>query len=305
MTLARSPFLAALVACSAIAMPAMAADPPSPSRFDSRIRFVTYNPADVVPVDTATGVVTHIALEEGETVTTFALGDAEAWTVKDRDNHIFIKPKADHADTNLVVITDRRTYNFWLAYHRARPVVSKGKADLGTPKTGKESGAIYQLSFHYPESTQKAKSKAEAEEAAAKAKIEASFSAPPASASTNYVMAGDYSIAPLNVWDDGRFTYFKFQANRDIPAIYMVDADGQETIVNRNSVGAASDVVVTQKVNDQWRLRLGNQALTVRNNDMVPARDKPIVTRPRYEDNARYTGTSSPAVQRIIKGGAQ
>lgn len=301
--IAARPFLAALLACSFMSAPALAADTPAASRFDSRIRFVTYNPADVVPVDTAEGVVTHIALEEGETVTTYALGDAEAWTVKDRDNHLFIKPKADHADTNLVVITDRRTYNFWLAYHRARPAVAKAKADLATPKTGKESGAIYQLSFHYPDTAAKAKAAQAAQ--AAKASMEASFSAPPANAKTNYSMSGDYSIAPLNVWDDERFTYFKFQANRDIPAIYMVDADGQEAIVNRNSAGASSDVVVVQKVNDQWRLRLGKQVLAVRNNDMVAGRDRPIVTRPRYEDNARFTSTASPTVQRIIKGEGQ
>lgn len=37
-------------------------------------------------------------------------------------------------------------------------------------------------------------------------------------------------IAPINIWDDGTFTYFKFGANTDIPAIYYVDENGRKSI---------------------------------------------------------------------------
>lgn len=299
-----APSLLALLLSSALALaaaPSLAADTPAASRFDSRIRFVTYNAADVVTLDTAEGVVTHVVFEEGETVMTFATGDADAWAIKDKANHLFLKPTADHADTNLVVITDRRTYNFWLSYRRA-PTPAKGKGALvGGPTTGKESGAIYQLSFHYPDSAAKAKAAA-----SATSSVEDAFKAPSGPISTAYVMTGDRSIAPLNVWDDGRLTYFKFQAQRDLPVIYALDADGSEGIVNRNSAGVASDTIVMQKVSERWRLRLGNQVLTVRNTAMAPLDpEAPIVTRPRYEDPQRYTATSSPNVQRVIKGNSQ
>lgn len=267
-----------VIAAAAMASGAFAAATPTASKFDGRIRYVTYNGADVVRIDTLAGIATHIQLEEGETYVTHAFGDAAAWNFASTGNHVFLKPTADRADTNLILVTDRRTYNFSLVYHAS-----------------KDAEVVYQLSFYYPDTA--AKRNAERSE---EKKLAASFLVPQADANTNYTMAGDRSVAPLNVWDDGKFTYFKFGVNRDIPAIYMVDADGNEAIVNRNSVGDASDVVVVQKVGAKWRLRLGQQALSVFNEQAVADADRPIAT-----NRDRATGTSSPAVTRVVKGGAQ
>lgn len=270
----------ALALCMAVAAvgPAMADQVSTPSKFDSRIRYVTFNPADVVRVDTVAGIATHIRLEEGEEYVTHAFGDAEAWSFAIEKNHVFIKPRAEKADTNLIIVTDRREYNFQLVYH--------AKAD---------GPAVFKLSFHYPDTA--AKQAAVVKEAKA---VEAGFAVPAGPARTNYTMAGDFTIAPLNVWDDGKFTFFKFPGNRDFPAIYMVDADGRESIVNRNSIGKSSDVVVVQKVNEKWSLRLGQQALAVFNEDMIAAGDVPIVTNPYAA-----SGTSSPVVERVVKGAGQ
>ncbi len=265
-------------ACLLAASPALAAQTPTPSKFDGRIGYVTYNAADVVTLHTTAGVATHIALQEGENYVTHAFGDAEAWSFAVERNHVFIKPKADLADSNLILVTDQRTYTFKLVYHAS-----------------KAAEVVYSMSFHYPDVAAKAKA-AVAERGA----IEAGFSAPPANARVNYTMSGDKAISPVNVWDDGKFTYFKFAPNRDVPAIYMVDADGQEAIVNRNSTGAASDVVVVQKVNAKWRLRLGHQVLGVFNEDLLAGWDAPIATHPQSA-----TGTSSDLVQRVVKGGVQ
>jgi type IV secretion system protein VirB9 len=78
-------------------------------------------------------------------------------------------------------------------------------------------------------------------------------------------MSGNTSIAPINVWDDKTFTYFKFPGNRDIPAIYMEHTDGSESIVNRTTKGMGRDVVVMQKVAKTWILRLGQEVLAVYN----------------------------------------
>jgi type IV secretion system protein VirB9 len=276
----RMKLLASAVCAAALlsGVPAQAAQTPTPSKFDGRIGYVTYNPADVVTINTTAGVATHISLQEGESYVTHAFGDSEAWSFAMERNHVFIKPKADLADTNLILVTDQRTYTFRLVYHASRT------ADV-----------VYSMSFHYPDVAAKAKAVA-----AERGAIEAGFASPPANARTNYTMSGAKAIAPVNVWDDGKFTYFKFPENRDLPAIYMVDADGQESIVNRNSVGAASDVVVVQKVNAKWRLRLGQQVLAVFNEDLMGGYDAPIVTNP-----FAATGTSSPNVERVLKGGVQ
>jgi type IV secretion system protein VirB9 len=87
-----------------------AADTPDSSVYDSRIKSTLYNPKNVVELNTAAGYATHILFEEGEEYQNHAFGDGEAWQLKSAKNHIFIKPKAEHADTNLVIITNKRTY---------------------------------------------------------------------------------------------------------------------------------------------------------------------------------------------------
>ena len=37
---------------------------------------------------------------------------------------------------------------------------------------------------------------------------------------------------PTLVFDDGRFTYFRFPGNRPVPAVFAVLADDSETVVN-------------------------------------------------------------------------
>jgi type IV secretion system protein VirB9 len=101
-------------------------------------------------------------------------------------------------------------------------------------------------------------------------------------------MSGDLDIAPVNAWDDGEFTYFKFPGNRDIPAVYMVDVEGTEFIVNRHSMGSANEIVVAQKVAARWVLRLGTRALAVWN-DAYDAEGRRNVSR-----------TASPDVTRVL-----
>jgi type IV secretion system protein VirB9 len=268
---------AAALATALTAAPALADQPTSASKYDGRIRFATYNNADVLTIDTMAGIATHIQLEEGEAYVTHAFGDAAAWSFAMERNHVFLKPKAEKADTNLVIVTDKRTYNFRLRYHNkdTDPVV-------------------YQLSFYYPESQTKATATTNVKDV-----VEKGFKVPTGRANTDYTMAGDRSIAPINVWDDGKFTYFKFPEYRDLPAIYIVDADGRESMVNRNTAGEANDIIVAQKVNEKWRVRLGDQVLSVFNEKMIAERDAPIAT-----NRSDVTGTRSPAVARVIAPGA-
>ena len=86
------------------------------SRFDRRIRYVTYNPDDVVALEAVVGVVTHIVLEPGETYVTHAFGDGKAWDFAVKGNHYFLKAVAENADSNLTIVTDRRSYHLSLIH---------------------------------------------------------------------------------------------------------------------------------------------------------------------------------------------
>jgi hypothetical protein len=47
---------------------------------------------------------------------THAFGDSESWTFAHKMNHFFVKPKQAMSDTNLVIVTDKRTYNIVLHF---------------------------------------------------------------------------------------------------------------------------------------------------------------------------------------------
>ncbi len=104
----------------------------------------------------------------------------------------------------------------------------------------------------------------------------------------DYAMSGDLDLAPTNAWDDREFTYFKFPGQRDLPAIYMVDPDGNESIVNRHSSGPSNEIVVAHKVAAHWVLRLGSRALAIWND--------------AYDQDGRrnVSRTASPDVNRVL-----
>lgn len=250
--------------------PALALDSPLESSFDHRIRSTTFNPLDVVQINTVIGITTHIELEPGETYITHAFGDSASYSFANSSNHIFIKPTAEQANTNLIVITDRRSYKFRLIFQETR-----------------NSRALYSLSFNYPDTA-----RAKALEEMNKKAVADGFKKPSrGSFNTQYTMGGDLDIAPINTWDNNEFTFFKFPGNVDLPGIYLVDAAGNESIVNRSAIGKSNGIYQVQKVNAKWMLRLGDRALSVYNNAYRPD---------GIENKSR---TQSPAVKRVVIGG--
>ncbi|WP_455479331.1 P-type conjugative transfer protein VirB9 [Bartonella sp. B23] len=248
-------------------VPVQALKTPSNSQYDHRIRYVTYNMADVVQIETVLGVATHIILEEGEQYVTHAFGDSDAYAFAHKGRHIFIKPKAELANTNLIVVTDKRSYKFRLQFRNDR------------------ASSTYELAFHYPDSNTQTP-----EEDNQHLAIERGFLKGVKGYNLNYTMSGNQDIAPINVWDNGRVTYFKFSANMDMPSIYVVDAEGNESLIPRTVVGSSNDIIAVHKVNPKWLVRLGKRALAVFNE--------------AYDPNGipNTTGTISSVVHRINKG---
>jgi type IV secretion system protein VirB9 len=208
---------------------------------DGRIRYVDYDPDEVVTIEAAVGIVVHVVLEPGETYVAHAFGDGKAWDFAFRQNHLFLKAVATEADSNLTVVTDRRSYHF------AVKLLTDEKAPT------------YELVFRYRHA------RAGRRGLPRDPGLDEAFERAPRRANLSYSMSGDEDIAPTNCWDDGQFTSFKFGANADLPAIYTVDPDGKESVVNQHSAGASNEIVVMDKVASRWVLRLGNRALAIWN----------------------------------------
>lgn len=255
---------------------------PAQGVFDARVRVVDYNPADVVRLTTFYGVSTHVQFGAKESIKDVAVGDEQAWAVVPRGNHLFIKPKATKADTNVTVVTDQRVYHFALVVEQRSVKDASAWSD---------ANLIFSLSFRYPDEA--------AERLTAQAKVDAAraqqtdmngrlAAAKRRDENRDYWVAGSPEVTPTAARDDGRFIYLTFSNNRDMPAVYAVDAEGNEALVNTNVEGHE---IVVQRLVRQLTLRKGNAVACVVNKafDLDGGKDN-------------ETGTVAPDVERVVKG---
>ncbi|MEY3201044.1 MAG: hypothetical protein RIR70_594 [Pseudomonadota bacterium] len=269
-------------------LPAVALAELVPQRgdYDPRVRIVDYNPLNVVRLATFYGVSTHVQFADGEVIRDVAVGDDQAWKIVPRGNHLFIKPQARKADTNVTVITDKRTYQFALVVHQRA---------LSDPTAWADPNLIFSLKFNYPDE-ESAKQAATANRAAVKSRLDAVGMRPaetrPARPNFDYWVAGSDEITPTAAHDDGRFIFLTFSNNRDMPAVYAMDKDGNESLINTHVVNG--NTIVVQRVVKQLVLRKGTAVASIWNKsfDMNGGTDN-------------TTGTVSPEVERVIKGSSK
>ena len=222
---------------------------PAPVSVDPRIRSVDYVADGVITVPVSEGVVTRIVLERSEKIIAAATGvpskcdnDEHLWcVVADADaNEVWVKPKPGATHNNLELKTDRRDYSF----------------DL-------EVGAVttYRVMLHY------AADAASVSRGPNEAQLVADrlADAQPQPKNLSYSLESNQKgadITPKAVFDDGRFTYFKFPGNSELPTIFVIGSDGKEARTNFNMSG---DYIVVQRVGRQFVLRLGKSVVSVWN----------------------------------------
>jgi type IV secretion system protein VirB9 len=228
-----------------LASPATAEVNPRSGPRDTRIRYVWYHKDEVVAVNASYGASTMITFADDEKIETLGAGDALAWRIEPnkRGNILFVKPVEKNALANLNVITNKRSYVFMLK-GEFRPVGSQ----------------VFSIVFRYPESdADNAAMMAEARERAAqpnRARLKAE------NVNSAYGYKGATGVKPLIVFDDGVKTWFRFDPAREVPAIYVVDGDRNESLINFRREG---EYLVVDKVNYQWTLRNGDTYLCLFN----------------------------------------
>ena len=236
---------------------------------DSRVREVGYDPGVVVTVQVKRGVVTHILLDPDEAITDVASGlgsdcaKAEAvWCVAAQPGgrSIFIKAKSGaRAANNLAVVTDKRTHSFLLTV--------LADDDSRTP--------AYRLTVKAPVVRTVVAARPPARETAPPIPIVVApteeelvasrLTAKPQVVNSSYSISegdGSADIVPTLVFDDGRFTYFRFPGSREVPAVFDVLGDGSETLVNTRM---EDDLLVVDRVSRRMTLRAGSAVVGVWN----------------------------------------
>lgn len=172
---------------------------PEPGPGDPRIQTVLYDPDQVVQLQAAPGYQVGIEFASDEQIENVAVGDSAAWQVTPnrRGDHLFVKALSHGATTNMTVVTSARVYLFELA-----PLFDGAQM-------------AFTVRFRYPGS-------------------EAQSAAAPSASTQEYLyrVGGDRALRPSRISDDGTHTYIEWPEERALPAVYAVNEQGQETLVN-------------------------------------------------------------------------
>lgn len=273
--MSRALFAGSALVAALLASPAGAELAPRSAGYDPNVQRVNYNPLNVVRVVGSPTNSTQIIFGVGEEITQVSIGDEAAWLPQPVDNLLFIKPLALKAPTNMQVVTRRpgganRSYQFRLV--------------------SAQRGAIFSVTFKYPEEEEKARTAlavqqaAMARENAAMGQLADAWGLGPRN--WRYVAQGSALIEPTEVSDNGRQTAFRFPGNMRVPTIYTAAPDGTETIAAYTMV---KDMAVVQTAARSFTLRDGKEVLRIINQGFNPVGHNP------------GTGTGSPELSRTVR----
>lgn len=190
--------LAPVLFLALIAAPGHGEVTPRPGPGDPHVQSVVYDPEQVVSLQVAPGFALTVEFSPDERVENVAVGNSAAWqvTLNRRADHLFVKPALDATATNLTVLTDVRLYLFNLV-----------------PAYGLNDGLPYSVRFTYPG-------------------IDRAPDMAVEPARALYTLSGNKALRPSSISDDGQFTAIVWPQEATMPAVYFVDAHGEEAIVN-------------------------------------------------------------------------
>lgn len=207
---------------------------PERDGFDAARYIYTYAPGAIFELYANPNFISTILLEEGETLTNVAAGDTSRWQVSEATAEglsgfrtiLLVKPAAAGLRTNIVLVTDRRTY-------LVEAVSQAGEAYSAEIAWCYERGAeqmsysqVGALNFDYR---------------------------------VRVVRGSRPAWTPLRVFDDGRRTWIEFaeatQAS-ELPPLFVITGEGAE-LVNYRMDGRR---YMVDRVFDRAELRLGLRA---------------------------------------------
>ncbi len=228
--------VAAMVGWSVVALPLWAEVIPMPGVLDPRVRVTPYDEHQVYRVQGEVGYALDVQFEAGEHFVGLATGDRDGVDFSAQGEHLFLKPKAAVVATNLTVLTDRRVYRFEYVVAEARDVTAP-------------SQVIFALRFEYPAAAAIA-SPLQGNEDNARSPVRTAE--PPRN--ERYAFCGAKELKPVKVWDDAVRTTLVFGAHQAWPAVFAVEADGSESLVNFT---ATANGLLLHRVSAHWVLRRG------------------------------------------------
>ena len=218
-----------------------------------------YQPDRIYQVRTGLGITTQIELSPHEKILDYSTGFSNGWDITRRENVFYLKPKNVDVDTNMIIRTATHTYIFELK------VVATDWTHLDQAK---RAGVQYKISFTYPadasfsnEADTSSSQTAELDTALVKGRV--------------YNFDYDYAarsrtppwLIPVNVYDDGQFTYIKMNDIKqfptgNFPAVFMREQEhGEDATVNTSVEG---NTIVVHGTYPYLVIRHGNNVIGLR-----------------------------------------
>lgn len=226
--------------------PAFALQEPRPIATDYRIRTVRYSSNEVYKFLGHYGYQSTIEFGKDETIETISIGDSLAWLIDPSANRLFIKPIEQDATTNMTVITNKHIYQFELHARETENI--------------RDARMMFVMRFAYPQDDY-------GDIGMANLDPVPDIDAEPEKYNLKYSLQGSDMVSPIRIFDDGKFTYMQFRdKNAEVPAIFHVDALGNEELVNFRT---RDDYIVVERVSPIFTLRRGGYIVCVYNEAMV------------------------------------
>jgi type IV secretion system protein VirB9 len=234
---------------------------------DSRLRSVVYSADEVYRLRGYAGYQIDLEFEVDESFVGLGAGDVEALAFVAQGNHLFIKPRAINVHTNVTVLTTRRSYHFDYSAGAARPELD-------------HRDVIYVLRFLYPKSP--------AADAALLPSPDAALTraADTGARNTDYWYCGRAALQPLAAWDDGVHTHLQFDSRGELPALFLRNEDGSESLLNFN---VERGEVVIHRVARTFAVRRGKLAGCIVNKGF------------HGSGEALTSGTVAPGIERATR----
>lgn len=172
---------------------------PRPLEFDPRVETLEWRSGIDLPLRTTAGGNLTLVFGPGEVIQSVIVGDPSAIEVQ-------VAPQADSltlrtarrpANASIAVRTQLRDYRFMVAVGPANDVAYVVRFGIAAPGP-----------------------------------VEPVGSSPPLTATRHYALKGETSLRPRQVSDDGLRTYIEWQEDQALPAVFALNALGEEETVD-------------------------------------------------------------------------
>ena len=214
---------------------AQARQRPAPASFAQARQIYTYAPGAIYELYANPNYISAILLEPGESLSDVAAGDTVRWMVTETNAEaqidgrtvVLVKPQASNLRTNIVLVTDRRTYTI-------EAIAQSGQ------------GYSAQVAWCYPR---------EVEASAEIADLNFAYR-------IRNIRGSRPAWAPTRAFDDGRRTWIEMpeaSAATELPPLFVITGEGAE-LVNYRFVDGR---YMVDRLFDVAELRLGTRSPTI------------------------------------------